>query len=112
MRLAQLDGQVTVHELAVRGLAREFHTPNSELYRRIAAVKVGAGRLGELVMSECLQLFGGCGYLESETPIGELWRDIRLVRLAAGTDEIMWELIAGGLVPDDDSYDRLVRTDP
>ena len=37
-----------------------------------------AARLGERVLSECMHFFGGQGYLEDETPLAEMWRDIRL----------------------------------
>lgn len=41
-----------------------------------------------------LQLHGGYGYT-MEYPVQRLWRDLRAWRLAAGTDEIMREIIAG-----------------
>ena len=43
------------------------------------------------VMDECLQLFGGYGYM-SEYPIAELYTDARVQRIYGGTNEIMKEL--------------------
>jgi long-chain-acyl-CoA dehydrogenase len=43
------------------------------------------------VMDECLQLFGGYGYM-METPIAELYVDARVQRIYGGTNEIMKEL--------------------
>ncbi len=43
------------------------------------------------VMDECLQLFGGYGYM-SEYPIAELYTDARVPRIYGGTNEIMKEL--------------------
>ena len=43
------------------------------------------------VMDECLQLFGGYGYM-SEYPIAELYADARVQRIYGGTNEIMKEL--------------------
>ncbi len=45
------------------------------------------------VMDECLQLFGGYGYM-MEYPIAELYVDARVQRIYGGTNEIMKELAA------------------
>jgi hypothetical protein len=76
--------------------------------RRIAGLKVTTARFGERCLSECMHVFGGDGYLEDATPLGRLWRDVRFARLAGGTDEMMWELVAGGLIGDRDTYRRHV----
>jgi len=43
------------------------------------------------VLDECLQLFGGYGYMK-EYPIARLWTDARVQRIYGGTNEIMKEL--------------------
>ena len=48
------------------------------------------------VVDRCLQLFGGYGYMD-EYPISRLYRDARVMRIYAGTNEIMKLLIARGL---------------
>jgi len=48
------------------------------------------------VTDRCLQLFGGYGYMD-EYPISRLYRDARVMRIYAGTNEIMKLLIARGL---------------
>jgi acyl-CoA dehydrogenase len=45
------------------------------------------------VADRCLQLFGGYGYCD-EYPISRAWRDIRVFRIFAGTNEIMKVVIA------------------
>jgi acyl-CoA dehydrogenase len=45
------------------------------------------------VVDECLQLFGGYGYM-TEYPIARLWADARVQKIFAGTNEIMKLLIA------------------
>jgi acyl-CoA dehydrogenase len=45
------------------------------------------------VMDECLQLFGGYGYM-SEYPIATMWTDARVQKIYGGTNEVMKELIA------------------
>jgi acyl-CoA dehydrogenase len=51
--------------------------------------------LGKIV-DRCLQLFGGYGFMD-EYPISRLYRDARVMRIYAGTNEIMKLLIARGL---------------
>jgi alkylation response protein AidB-like acyl-CoA dehydrogenase len=70
-------------------------------------MKVTAARLGEEVLSECMHIFGGSGYLADETPIGRWWRDMKLARVGGGTDEVLWELVAAGMKPDQDGYTEL-----
>jgi acyl-CoA dehydrogenase len=48
------------------------------------------------VIDRCLQLFGGYGYME-EYPISRMYRDARVLRIYAGTNEIMKLLIARSL---------------
>ena len=45
------------------------------------------------VMDECVQLFGGYGYMW-EYPIARAWADARVQRIYGGTNEIMKELIS------------------
>ena len=47
-------------------------------------------------VDRCLQLFGGYGYMD-EYPISRLYRDARVMRIYAGTNEIMKLLIARSL---------------
>ncbi len=46
------------------------------------------------MVDECLQLFGGYGYM-NEYPIARMFRDARVQRIYGGTNEIMKLLIAG-----------------
>ena len=48
------------------------------------------------VMDECLQLFGGYGYMK-EYPISQLYVDSRVQRIYGGANEIMKEIIARSL---------------
>lgn len=49
------------------------------------------------VAHQCLQLFGGHGYM-AEYPIARFWTDARVLRIYSGTSEIMKELVARGVV--------------
>jgi alkylation response protein AidB-like acyl-CoA dehydrogenase len=60
--------------------------------REISMAKVYAARIACEVTDECLQIHGGAGYMR-EYGIERAWRDMRLNRIGAGTDEIMLEVI-------------------
>jgi alkylation response protein AidB-like acyl-CoA dehydrogenase len=60
--------------------------------REISMAKLYASRIAFEVADECLQIHGGNGYMK-EYGIERAWRDIRLNRIGAGTDEIMLEVI-------------------
>jgi alkylation response protein AidB-like acyl-CoA dehydrogenase len=44
----------------------------------------------------CLQLFGGAGYM-NEYEIARLWRDTRVQRILAGSNEVMRHIIGRSL---------------
>jgi citronellyl-CoA dehydrogenase len=60
--------------------------------REISMAKVYAARMACRVTDECLQIHGGAGYMK-EYGIERAWRDMRLNRIGAGTDEIMLDVI-------------------
>jgi alkylation response protein AidB-like acyl-CoA dehydrogenase len=60
--------------------------------REISIAKLYAARISCEVADECLQIHGGNGYMK-EYGIERAWRDLRLNRIGAGTDEIMLEVI-------------------
>jgi len=49
------------------------------------------------VIDECVQLFGGYGYMQ-EYDVAEMWADARVQRIYGGTNEIMKELISRSFV--------------
>jgi alkylation response protein AidB-like acyl-CoA dehydrogenase len=51
------------------------------------------------VADECLQFFGGWGYM-SEYPISRFYIDSRIRRIAGGTSEIMREIVSRELFKD------------
>ena len=61
--------------------------------REISQAKLLATQLNVRVADEAIQILGGHGYMQ-EFPVERAWRDARLARIGAGTDEIMKEIIA------------------
>ncbi len=60
--------------------------------REISMAKLYAARISVEVADECIQIHGGAGYMK-EYGIERVWRDLRLNRIGAGTDEIMLDVI-------------------
>jgi alkylation response protein AidB-like acyl-CoA dehydrogenase len=60
--------------------------------REISMSKLYTARMACEVADECLQIHGGAGYM-TEYGIERVWRDLRLNRIGAGTDEIMLDVI-------------------
>ncbi|MGW6625959.1 acyl-CoA dehydrogenase family protein [Nocardia sp. NPDC055002] len=110
-RMAEQLAEIYTLKSAVSDLAREVaHSPmNRGLMSRIAGVKLVAARAGERLISESMQVFGGAGYLLSETPLGQFWNDVRVARIGAGTDEMMLSIVSEMLAGETELYDRLVR---
>jgi len=60
--------------------------------REITIAKLYASRIAVEVADECIQIHGGAGYMK-EYGVERVWRDLRLNRIGAGTDEIMLDVI-------------------
>jgi alkylation response protein AidB-like acyl-CoA dehydrogenase len=106
LRVADLQARVDMMRLGLRAMIAE---PAGLNVRSTAAAKVCAVRLACEVMSECMHIFGSAGVLEHESPLSRWWRDIKMARVGGGTDEVLWEIVAAALEPDDVNYDRFVR---
>ena len=62
-----------------------------------SALKLHTSELMGRVADQCLQLFGGYGYM-AEYPVSRFWTDARVLRIYGGTSEIMKELVARGML--------------
>ena len=63
-----------------------------------AAAKLVTTELQGKVMDQCLQFFGGWGYMW-EMPIARAFVDARMCRIGGGTVEVMKQIIANSLLP-------------
>ena len=93
--LAKLKTEVTVARTFIDKCIKE-HINNNFSAEDGAIAKLFCTELQFKVMDECLQLFGGYGYMQ-EYPIARAFIDSRIQRIYGGTNEIMKEIISRNL---------------
>lgn len=69
---------------------------HEDVAREIAMIKVFSYEVAQDTIDACLQLHGGAGYLDSHW-VSRFYRDARALTIAAGTPEVMKDLIAAYL---------------
>jgi acyl-CoA dehydrogenase len=69
------------------------HMEGKNIVVDVSMAKYWTTDMASRVADRCMQLFGGYGYCE-EYPIARAWRDIRVARIFAGTNEIMKTIAA------------------
>jgi citronellyl-CoA dehydrogenase len=65
--------------------------------REVTMAKLYTTELSQDVLYDCMQVYGGLGYLE-ECPVARQWRDTRLKTIGGGSSEIMKEILAKEMV--------------
>lgn len=100
-RMAQLTSEVEVLKQYNLHCAR---LQNDGVYavKECSMAKLLSSELSDKVVTQCLQSFGGYGYME-DFHIARMFRDSRILTIGAGSSEIMREIIAK-MVIDDVSY--------
>lgn len=94
-KLAECAAQLQIHQAFLDRCT--LLLANHELTAESASIaKYSATEMHSKVVDECLQLFGGYGYMW-DYPIARMYADNRVARIYAGTNEIMKLLIARGL---------------
>lgn len=91
-RLAQMATEIEAAKALVYNAAYQWEQGEYPV-KEISMAKLFVGQVVNRVADEALQIFGGAGYM-LEYPIQRNWRDARLIRIGAGTDEVMKEIIA------------------
>lgn len=106
-----LDNQVVYHKLAelqswleaARALlyrATEAYIAGEDVTKLASMCKFLVGKLAMQIPNECLQYWGGQGYM-TENWISRAYRDLRLTAIGGGANEIMLEIISKqmGILP-------------
>lgn len=91
-KLAELKTQIRVARTFIDDCIERV-TANTLDNETAAMAKWWLTDLQGKVMDECLQLFGGYGYM-TEYPISRFYTDARIMRIYGGANEVMKELIS------------------
>ena len=95
-RLAALSVELEAAQLLTYRAAARLDAGHPEAGASVAKAKYHAAIAACHIVDECVQLFGGSGFLE-ETPVARHYRDVRVLRIGGGTDEIQLEILAKDL---------------
>lgn len=91
-KLAELATEIEIGQAFVDKLLAA-HVRGDEVVKEVSMSKWWASDLQKKVAAECLQLFGGYGFME-EYPISQDYRDAAVQSIYAGSNEIMKVIIA------------------
>jgi acyl-CoA dehydrogenase len=94
-KLAECTTQMQIHQ-AFLDRCIELLVDHQLTTETASMIKYSATDMCGSVVDECLQLFGGYGYMW-DYPIARMYADNRVARIYAGTNEIMKIVIARGL---------------
>ncbi len=95
-KLAEMHTQIAVNKAYVEACTAKYERGQLSTVEASMA-KLAATELQGKVADECVQLFGGYGYM-MEYKIARAYIDARIQRIYGGTSEIMKEIIARSLV--------------
>lgn len=102
-RMAQLHAECEVLKAYTYYCAR-LHQDGHYAVKECSIAKLLTTEFANKAAYECLQMFGGYGYIE-DYKVARAYRDARILTIGAGTSEIMREIIAKMLI-DDKKYHR------
>ena len=94
-RIAEMATQVQLGRTFVDQLIAR-HMAGEEIVTEVSMAKYWVTDMAKEVIAACMQLYGGYGYME-EYPIARRYRDIPVMAIYAGTNEIMKTIIAKNL---------------
>src|SRR6202790_860358 len=86
-KLAEMQTEIELLRALVYRAA-EALIAGEEVTKLATMAKLKAGRLGRALTDDCLQFWGGMGFM-NETSVSRAYRDSRLTSIGGGADEVM-----------------------
>ena len=91
-RIAQMSAEIEMNRQFVYSLYHRYQNGDYPV-KEASMCKLLGTQLADKVVTECLQMFGGYGFME-DYPLARMFRDARLGQIGGGTTEIMCEIIS------------------
>ena len=101
-RMAQLATEMEINKSFVYHCCKK-HQEGVYIVKECSMAKLNSTELSDKVMYQCLQSFGGYGFIE-DYKIARMFRDSRIGTIGGGTSEIMREILAK-IVIDGNEYE-------
>ncbi len=91
-RLAELLTEIEAMKALVYHIVK-MKAANLDITREVSMGKLKAARLFQKVVADCIQMYGGMGFM-NEMLISRYYRDARVLSVGGGADEVMCEVVA------------------
>jgi len=108
-KMAQLSAEIESVKTFTYHVCK-MHADKNYCVKEASMSKYLATELSDKVAYQCLQMFGGYGYME-EYKMARFFRDSRLGTIGGGSSEIMLEIISKMVIDDIDYQNRDVRNE-
>jgi hypothetical protein len=95
-RVAQIASEIECCKYFNYNICRDYDS-GANLINECTMAKLLSTQLADKVMYQCLQFFGGYGYME-DYKIARMFRDSRIGTIGGGTSEIMNEIISKSVI--------------
>jgi len=95
--LADMATEIEAARALVYACARMIDSGNSKVGKDSAMAKLFASDVAMKVTTDCVQLFGGYGYMR-DYPIEKFMRDAKITQIYEGTNQIQRNIIANHLI--------------
>jgi acyl-CoA dehydrogenase/citronellyl-CoA dehydrogenase len=97
-KIAVMTAKLEIARLYTYQSAARLDTGHPDAARSAAITKYGVPQVTSQIVDDALQLFGGSGFME-ENPVARHYRDMRVLRIGGGTDEIQLEILSKDFMP-------------
>ena len=97
-RLAEMAVELESARLMTYHAAQRLGAGHPQAFRSVAMAKYHTALAAGRIVDAAVQIFGGSGYSE-ESAVARHYRDVRILRIGGGADEIQLEILSRELIP-------------
>ena len=97
-RLAEMAVELESARLMTYRAAQRLGAGHPQALRSVAMAKYHTALAAGRIVDAAVQIFGGSGYIE-ESAVARHYRDVRVLRIGGGADEIQLEILSRELTP-------------